>query len=412
MKLASKPSARVRPDLLPKKNFIEFFAGIGLVRAGLESSGWRCVYANDYERKKQLMYEARFGVEDHFHLGDVNETDQVVARIKDDAFLATASFPCIDLSLAGHYRGFEGEHSSTFFAFSKALKALGPRQPKVVMLENVTGFLTSHQGEDFRSAVTVLAELGYWLDAFVLDACHFTPQSRPRVFVVGVTSDLRPDEATVPRDGQLFPTNSSSLCSSKIQKFMKTVKLPTGWVQFDLPDPPDRVKTLADVIDLGEDEEWWSEEEVNRHYKMMTARHRDRIDELLRTCQRWVGTIFRRIREKQQRAEVRFDGLAGCLRTPSGGSAKQIVVATDRGKLLMRWMSPREYARLQGADKFPLVGKRLDLLWGFADAVCVPAIAWIDQHLLTPLYESIIGATRTGYAEDASSLDRHRSKGN
>ncbi len=395
MKRASREPSRPQPA----KNFLEFFAGIGLVRAGLEPSGWRCVYANDYEPKKRAMYEARFGVTDHFHLGDVNETEQVVSRIKGDVFLATASFPCIDLSLAGHYRGFDGEHSSTFFAFANVLRALGTRRPKVVMLENVTGFLTSHKGEDFRRAVGVLAELGYWLDAFVLDAGHFTPQSRPRVFVVGVVPELIPPEARPSLNRRLFPAGCHILRPDRIQKLVDTVKLPTGWVQFDLPCPPERTRTLDEVIDLGEGEDWWGDDEVARHYGMMHDRHRERIDELLRSGQRWVGTIFRRIRQERQRAEVRFDGLAGCLRTPSGGSAKQIVVATDRGRLLMRWMSPREYARLQGADEFPLEGKRLDLLWGFADAVCVPVIAWIDRHLLTPLYQAAVGpGTRKGHA--------------
>ena len=396
MRLATKTTLTRPARRRPAKTFLEFFAGIGLVRAGLEASGWECVYANDYELKKQAMYEARFGAGGHFHLGDVNETEQALARIGGGAFLATASFPCIDLSLAGHYRGFAGEHSSTFFAFSEVLKALGQRKPKVVMIENVAGFLTAHNGEDFRRAVTVLGELGYWLDAFVLDACHFTPQSRPRVFVVGVERGLVPTEPAGPRDGRLFPTGCPALRPSKIEKVMSAVELPTGWVRFDLPRPPERAKTLDDVIDLGDDEEWWADDEVERHYRMMHDRHREQIDERLRSGRRWVGTIFRRIRQNQQRAEVRFDGLAGCLRTPSGGSAKQIVVTTDRGKLRMRWMSPREYGRLQGADDFPLTGKRLDLLWGFADAVCVPAVAWIDRHLLTPLYQTAAAAAHTG----------------
>ena len=94
------------------------------------------------------------------------------------------------------------------------------------------------------------------------------------------------------------------------------------------------------------------------------------------------------MREGGQRTEVRFDGLAGCLRTPRGGSGKQIVVAIDAGRLRMRWMSPREYARLQGAPDFPLVGGRNQQLFGFGDAVCVPAIQWVDRQVLTPLYES------------------------
>ena len=55
----------------------------------------------------------------------------------------------------------------------------------------------------------------------------------------------------------------------------------------------------------------------------------------------------------------------------------------------MRWMSPREYARLQGTPDFPLVGNTNQQLWGFADAVCVPVVSWIDQHVLTPLIQTL-----------------------
>ena len=100
--------SKLRPAHLEGKTFCEFFAGIGLVREGLEPSGWRCIYANDINAKKQEAYEARFGRSAHFHLGDVWNTQEVVNRIHSRPFLMTASFPCIDLSLAGHYRGLEG----------------------------------------------------------------------------------------------------------------------------------------------------------------------------------------------------------------------------------------------------------------------------------------------------------------
>ena len=111
-----------------------------------------------------------------------------------------------------------------------------------------------------------------------------------------------------------------------------------------------------------------------------------------------VGTAFRRVRHDGQRAEVRFDGLAGCLRTPRGGSGKQIVVAVGGGRMRMRWMSPREYARLQGAPDFPLAGGRNQQLFAFGDAVCVPAVRWVDRHVLTPLYESARKGRRNGHA--------------
>jgi DNA (cytosine-5)-methyltransferase 1 len=114
------------------KNFAEFFTGIGLVDEGLRPSGWRCVYANDNDPSKKQMYESRNGPVSIYHLEDVSNTAAVVERIPDDVSMATASFPCIDLSLAGHYRGFEGKHSSVFFAFLEVLKILGKRRPKIV----------------------------------------------------------------------------------------------------------------------------------------------------------------------------------------------------------------------------------------------------------------------------------------
>ncbi len=378
------------------KTFCEFFAGIGLVREGLEPSGWSCGYANDIDPKKRQAYVARFGPSDHFHLGDVGETDEVARRVPGRPFLATASFPCIDLSVAGHYRGLvDGFHSSTFFGFVKLLDALGDQKPPVVMVENVPGFLTSRRGEDFAIAARRLADLGYWLDAIVLDASHFTPQSRPRVFLFGMDADLKPKER--PQSGWLWPPDEiSPLRPSRIRDFKAKLELSTGWVTVPLPRPPERTERLADAIDADDGQPWWDEADVRRHYDMMSDRHRHQVEGIVQSGTRWVGTIFRRIREGAMRAEVRFDGLAGCLRTPKGGSAKQIVIAIDRGKLRMRWMTPREYARLQGTPDFPLVGTTNQQLWGFADAVCVPAIRWIDLHVLTPLYDSAASTQLTG----------------
>lgn len=394
---------RRRAETGGTKSFCEFFAGIGLVREGLEPSGWSCIYANDIDPKKQAAYEAQFGKSDHFHLGDVGDTTEVVSRIQGRPFLATASFPCIDLSLAGHYRsGLEGIHSSTFYGFAKAIDALGERKPPVVMLENVVGFLTSRKGEDFAAATGRLAELGYWIDAIVLDACHFTPQSRPRVFVIGMLAELKPKEQA--RDGWLWPDEQRHLLRpDTIMHFKRTIDLPTGWVALPAPEPPQLTIKLADMIDTDDGQEWWSEHEITRHYKMMSELHKRQVDEIMASGKRWVGTIFRRIRQNTMRAEVRFDGLAGCLRTPKGGSAKQIVITIDRGDLRMRWMSPREYARLQGTPNFPLIGGTIQQLWGFADAVCVPAISWIDQHILSPLYESasLSGSHSHGRQSDA-----------
>jgi DNA (cytosine-5)-methyltransferase 1 len=368
------------------KTFAEFFAGIGLVGEGLRPSGWHCLYANDIDPKKHAMHAARHGVSETFHIEDVGNTDAILERLGTPPFLATASFPCVDLSLAGHYRGFEGEHSSTFFGFAQVLAALGERKPQVVMLENVVGFLTARGGQDFVAAAQHLAELGYFLDVILLDACHFVPQSRPRVFVIGVQEHLRPTAGS----SLLADWNVDlphPLRPKPILDLRLSTRLPTGWVTFDLPSPPKRTLTLKEVIDQGDDQAWWDETETTRHLGMLSERHRLGLETARGTEEPFVATAFRRMRQKMMRLEVRFDGLAGCLRTPRGGSARQIVIVADRERIRIRWMSPREYARLQGAPDFPLEGPATQMLFGFGDAVCVPAIRWIDEQVLTPLYE-------------------------
>ncbi len=391
----------VRSPLLhepAEKTFLEFFAGIGLVEEGLRPSGWKCIYANDHDDRKRAMHAARNGPTTHYHLADVRNTDEILARIDRPPFLATASFPCTDLSLAGNYHGFGGRQSSTFFAFIDVIERLAERKPKLILLENVPGLLSARKGEDFRAVVAALARLGYWVDAFVLDARFFLPQSRPRVFVIALSSELRtsPLVETLPDDAVAAP-ETSALRPLSLTRFT-TPPLPTGWVRLQLPLPPQRTTTLEDVIDLDEGQEWWSTKDVERHHRMMSERHRKQVDLFLASNTSFVGTVFRRVRRDGQRAEVRFDGLAGCLRTPRGGSGRQIVVAVADGRLRMRWMSPREYARLQGAPDFPVEGPTNPLLFGFGDAVCVPAIRWIDRHALTPLYEAFVSCRAGGVA--------------
>lgn len=377
------------------KEFCEFFAGIGLVREGLCDSGWRCTYANDVDPKKEAQYLARFGQE-HFHLEDVKQTKKVLSEIPGNPFLATASFPCIDLSLAGHWRGFKGEHSSTFFAFTDVIKGMKGRQPKLIMLENVAGFLTSRNGEDFAAVVTSLAQLGYFVDSFVVDAKNFLPQSRVRVFVVGIHRSVVDSCDLVRSDGSASdPWNiavraTPTLHPASLVRLMKSVSLSTGWVAVKAPEPPCIRPELQELIDTDDEQAWWDKAQVEKHFKMMSDLHQSDVKSRMRDKNAvHVGTIFRRRRNGEMRAEIRFDGVAGCLRVPRGGSARQIVIVIDKGKLRLRWMTPREYARLQGSPDFPLVGTANQQMAGFGDAVCVPVIRWIDQHVLTPLYEAV-----------------------
>lgn len=383
-----------KPRNEPRRTFAEFFAGIGLVRCGLEPGGWECVYANDNDIKKKEQYEKRFG-DNHFHLEDVFSTDEIIEKLQAPVTLATASFPCVDLSLAGHWRGIEGSHSSAVFGFLDCIEAIST--PPMLLLENVVGLLSSKGGADFVHLTTLLAKAGYWLDAFQLDARYFVPQSRPRIFLVGVHKSqiggcefiTSTDDFTLGASWETSLQNGSPLRPTRLSQLMIETQLETGWFISGIEEPNSAVEPLSSLIDTDDDQDWWANEQVDKHYRMMSDLHRKRIDEFVHSNRTFVGTIYRRKRHGKTMAEVRFDGIAGCLRTPKGGSARQIVIFVTKGRIRIRWMTPREYSRLQGVGDFPLVGKTNQQLFGFGDAVCVPAISWIDQQVLTPIAKSL-----------------------
>lgn len=165
-----------------------------------------------------------------------------------------------------------------------------------------------------------------------------------------------------------------------------TTKLKTGWVPLMLPQLPSENRNLDQCIDKDDSQDWWKEWRVKKHLNEMHVAHLRRITTLRKGDSVSVGTIYRRVREGKSRSEIRTDGLAGCLRTPRGGSSKQIVFTAGQGKIRMRWMTPREYARLQGCPDYPIEVDRNQALWGFGDAVCVPVISWIAENVLSQFF--------------------------
>jgi DNA (cytosine-5)-methyltransferase 1 len=392
-----KPSGLSGMTTDKTKTFLEFFAGIGLVHLGLRKSGWKCVYANDISEKKMEMYLDEFPAMDYYHREDVWKTNEVVDRITAPALLATASFPCIDLSLAGQMRGLDGDHSGSLFGFVRVLKELKNhgRLPKMIMLENVVGLLTGRNGEDFRKTCQSVAELGFYLDALIVDAKYFTPQSRPRLFIIGVVAGAVPP-SSARENTPLFVARLNrrvNSCNPRLREAVRNTSLPTGWIAFDTPNLTPTKMSLADVIDTDEHQAWWSQEEVDKHLARTSEAHRHKIEWYRESGKTWISTMFRRIRQGTTRVEARFDGIAGCLRTANGGSARQIVILVQNHQIKMRWMTPREYARLQGAPLFNIQRGVNQTLTGFGDGVCVPVIEWIDRHILSEV------ASYLGYGE-------------
>lgn len=354
---------------MQRRTFAEFFAGIGLMRVGLESAGWQACFANDIDPMKARAYRAHFGAEDPpLALGDVHHLD---AASVPTVALATASFPCNDLSLAGGRAGLAGKESSAYWGFLRVLRDLGARRPPLVMLENVPGFLTSRGGRDLHEALRALNVLGYAVDAFLADAAAFVPQSRRRLFIIGSPGAGQPGT----RPGTLgdFMRGAADL----------------RWRVRPLPALPSRASTLADVLEDPPPGEWWAAPRTDYLLTQMSPRHRALAGEMIAGPQARYGTVFRRVRLGQSRAELRVDGVAGCLRTPRGGSGRQILLRAGRGECHARLLTPRECARLMGAGDYKISGTAHQALFGFGDAVCVPVIAWIAEHYLNARHDEL-----------------------
>jgi DNA (cytosine-5)-methyltransferase 1 len=360
----------------------EFFAGGGLARLGLEQD-FACVFANDIEPAKVSAYRAAFGGDD-MRQGDIWTLK--TADLPGQAALAWASFPCQDLSLAGARRGLAAPRSGAFWGFHQLIEKLNDedRAPDVLALENVTGLLSSHGGADFAALVHALDGLGYRVGALEIDAALFTPQSRPRLFVIAARQAPPHLIASGPNE----PFHSQGL-RTVVARLPDALRKRFVW--WRLEAPAKRNTSLADLLDdtpVGVT--WRSDADTARLVSQMSPLQLARVEALRESGRRAVGAVFRRIRvehgERVQRAEARFDGLAGCLRTPTGGSSRQMLLFIDNGELRSRLLSPREAARLMGVpEDYPLPASQTAALHLVGDAVCVPVVRWLSQHLLAPL---------------------------
>lgn len=351
----------------------EFFAGIGLVRLALERKGFQVTFANDIDPDKFQIYRDNFPVDD-FRLGDIHKLSGLDVP---DCDLITASFPCTDLSIAGAMNGIHTGESSAFWALTRLLGELKDRRPPLVLLENVPGFLMSHEGRDFESALIALNELGYAVDALFVNAVRFVPQSRLRLFVIGRLGAV----GSSPVGAEV-----TSLRPKPLIDFI-AAHTEIKWDLRELASPPMRRVSLEAILeDLSdEDPAWWNEERTDYFMNQLSERHLGMAQKMIRQQFYSYGTAFRRVRKGRSMAELRTDGLAGCLRTPRGGSGRQILFKAGKGQRKVRLLTARECARLQGVpDSYNIRVSLNQALFGFGDAVCVPVIEWIAQHCLLP----------------------------
>ncbi|ELY4095267.1 DNA cytosine methyltransferase [Cronobacter sakazakii] len=379
------------------KTFYEFFAGSGMARAGLGDS-WTCVFANDFDHKKGAVYQQNWGKEDLF-VGDVKTVTQ--EQLSKNANLVWASFPCQDLSLAGAGAGLKGERSGTFWPFWSIIKQKisSGAAPEIIALENVCGMLTSHKGDDFAAICSAFNDIGYRYGAMVVDAALFLPQSRPRLFIIGVRDDIPVGNITTELPSKAWHTRTLLNAYNNLCDHTKS-----NWVWWDLPEPKQRASVFADLIEENPDSvKWHTPQETQQIMAMMTDVNLAKVEAAknlsLISDKKVVGTIYKRTRTdsfgiKAQRAEVRFDDVAGCLRTPGGGSSRQVIMVIEKGTVKTRLISSRETARLMGLPDDYILPKNYNEAYHLTgDGVVVPVVSHIATHIFDPVMEYVFEDT-------------------
>ena len=183
---------------LPRRNadftFIDLFAGIGGIRRAFENVGGECVFTSEWDAYANKTYTTNYPQQHTFNsdITTITTSDTSIQNQVPDHDVLLAGFPCQPFSIAGvskknslgRAHGFDDETQGTlFFDLFKILKV---KRPKAFLLENVKNLVSHDKGNTFRVIKKKLSEeLGYQIDARVIDGAHFVPQHRERIIIVG-----------------------------------------------------------------------------------------------------------------------------------------------------------------------------------------------------------------------------------
>lgn len=365
--------------------YVDLFAGSGMWRLGLGEEKWKCVASVEINSERVVHYRKFFGAGDEALCRDIRE---VAAAALPDASVVVASSPCQDYSEAGQRAGSSGERSGLV---SEWLRLIGEmveakRGPLVTVLENVPGILSSADGADIREICGSLIEKGYRVGLIEIDAAAFVPQSRRRVFVVGIANG-----ATIP--ARLLSRAPGPLQSDAITKAVSAMPLAyrKKMLLLDAPLPQQRRMELVDILLPPEVAPWDDTGACLDIMMQMSPPHAQKMREARKTAMATgvtqVGTLYCRTRKGSPVYEVRFDGLAGCLRTAGGGSSvMKIMVAGADGSINTRRLHAREAARLMGIpDAYELPAGNNAAYSMAGDGVVTDVVSWLAREIIEPI---------------------------
>lgn len=312
--------------------FIDLFAGIGGCRLAFQSQGGKCVFSSEWDRWSKITYEHNFGEVPFGDITQINEKD-----IPDHDVLL-AGFPCQPFSLAGvskknslgRLHGFEDETQGTlFFDIKRILKY---KKPKAFMLENVKNLKSHDKGRTFRVVMETLKDLDYHVFEQIIDARHYVPQHRERIFIVGFHKDHFGKET----------------------------------LGFKFPETPEEVFRVKDILEPRPDKKYTLTDNLWRYLQAYAAKHKA------------LGNGF----------GYNLTDLEGVARTLSARYHKdgaEILIPNSKGETPRR-LTPKECKRLMGyPEQFKIRGigvSDTQLYRQFGNSVAVPVVKDVAKAMV------------------------------
>lgn len=165
--------------------FLDFFAGVGGFRRGMEMAGHKCLGHCEWDKYANASYEVIHDIEEGEWFG--RDIRDVRASELPRADVWCFGFPCQDISVAGKQRGFDGKRSSLFFTVTRLIRDTKEEdRPKYLFIENVKNLFSVNGGTDFLKLLIELDEIGYDAEWQLLNTKNFgLPHNRERVFIIG-----------------------------------------------------------------------------------------------------------------------------------------------------------------------------------------------------------------------------------
>jgi len=317
-------------------DFIDLFAGIGGFRMGLESHGGRCVFSSEIDKYARKTYSENFN---KTPAGDIREIESENIPNHD---VLCAGFPCQAFSISGNQKGFEDTRGTLFYEIARIADY---HKPKILFLENVKNLISHNDGETIKVIKKTLNEIGYNIYYEVINASYYgVPQSRERVFIIGIRKDLDIDN-------------------------------------FSFPDPTMETVTVKDILQpdkltekyVKDREVKWKDEDKNNQLSMF-----DKEKNKVTFEPNQIGIVNK---GRQGERVYSTDGHAITLSANGGGIFSKTGGYYVNGKV--RKLSPRECARLMGfPDDFKIPVSDNQAYKQFGNSVVIPVVKMIFVKIL------------------------------